>query len=232
MGNLEYRIQLKDTGPGAFGTSLIGTGGQVFVAAAGTAHKIALVDKNGASIANPQALTRGFMNFFVPDTTASVDLYIQAPGGQFKVVTGVTASGPNEIPIDTPRGQQLFKIPFSIADSVANVEQTTGFVLPVNSMVLDRLHGAGLEVTVAETAGAKTITVGTLSTLAGGSATGLINGSSTGTLGQVIGTNGGLFSSNAPALVGANPAANVISYTLVTASVAAEGFILLPVLLG
>lgn len=229
-GNFEYRIQLKDQSGGLFGTAVIAAGGQVFVAVAGTAHKQAIVDKNGAALANPLPLVRGFMNFFIPATiTAGVDLYIQAPGGQFKIATGVLPSGPNEFGIDTARPEQLFKIPFSIADSVAATEQTTGFVLPVNSMVLDRLHGAGLEVTVIETTGAKTITVGTLSSLSGGVAAGLINGSSTATLGQVIGTNGSLFSTNAPALVGANPAANVISYTLVTASVTAEGFIVLPV---
>lgn len=232
MGNIEYRMQMKDRANGQFSQSIIKAGGLVFVAVAGTAHKQALSDKNGAALTNPIVPTRGFVNFFVPDTVASVDLYIQTPDGQFSIMTGVVASGPNEILIDTDRKQQLYKIPFSIADSVAATEQSTGFTLPVNSMVLDRLHGAGLEVTVAETTGAKTITAGTLSTLSGGVAAGFINGSSTATLGQVIGTNGSLFSTNAPALVGANPAANVISYTLVTASVTAEGFILLPVVLG
>lgn len=229
VSNLHYSIQLKDSSGGSFGQAIIAAGGQVFVAVAGAAHKQAIVDVNGAALANPLVLTRGHMDFYVSNSVASVDLYIQAPGGQFKIVTGVLPSGQNDITIDTSRTEQLFKIPFSIADSVAATEQTTGFVLPVNSMVLDRLHGCGIEVTVAETAGAKTMTAGTLSTLSGGAATGLISGSSTASLGQVLGTNGSLFSTNAPALVGANAAANVISYTLVTASVAAEGFIVLPV---
>lgn len=229
VSNLHYSMQLKDSSGGTFSVAITAAGGQVFVAAAGTGHKQAIVDVNGAALANPLVLTRGHMDFYVSNSVASVDLYIQAPGGQFKVMLGVVPSGSNEIIMDTSKSEQLFKIPFSIVDSVAATEQTTGFILPVNSMVLDRLHGAGLEVTVIETAGAKTITVGTLSSLSGGVAAGLINGSSTATLGQVIGTNGSLFSTNAPALVGANPAANVLSYTLVTASVAAEGFIVLPV---
>jgi hypothetical protein len=224
-----YAIQLKD---GVLGTAIISAGGTVHVAQAGLPDKQTIYsDANGTSLANPMTPTRGFISFYTLSTVASVDLYIQAPGGQFIVLAGVTPSGPNEVAVRTDQRRQLAKIPFSIADSVAATEKDTGFVLPTNSMVLDRLHGAGLLVTTAETAGAKTITAGTLSSQSGGSASGFINGSSTASTGQVTGTNGGLFSTNAPYNSDANAATN-ISYTLVTASVAAKGFLLLPYVLN
>jgi hypothetical protein len=233
-GNYEYRIQLKDTAGGTFGTSIISAGGNVHVAKAGLPDKQPIYDKTGAVLANPLVPVRGFINFFVPVAIASVDLYIQAPGGQFKVALGVTPSGPNEIGLDTSKSEQWYKIPYSIADAVAGTEQATGFVVPDPAFFLDRLHGCGLDVTVVETAGAETINVGTAeANSAGGDSDGFIAGSSTATLGLVIGTNGTLFSTNAPATSTAIKAGNSnIVYVLVTASVAAKGFIYLPVRLG
>ena len=229
MGNVEYRIQMKDLAQEKFGQAIIAAGGNVFVATLGTAHKATLFDKNGAALTNPIIPTRGFINFFVADTIASVDLYAEAPGGQFKVVKAVVPSGPNEIGFDTSKSEHLWEIPFSIADSVAGTEKDTGFILPAHAFVLNRLHGEGILVTVIETAGAKTMLVGTLSTQSGGAASGFNNATSTATLGTVVGTDGASFSTNAPYMVDTNPAAVNVSYTLVTASVAAEGFILLPV---
>lgn len=224
-GYNHYRIQLKSA---LDKQSIITSGGTCFVAKAGTAQKETLTDKNGVSLTNPLQLTAGLIDFAVAITSATVDLYIQSPGGQFIVLKGVAPSGLNEYEVPNDNKRQTYVIPFSIVDSVAATEKDTGFALPAQAMVLNRLHGCGLNVTVPETAGVKTMTVGTLSTQAGGVAAGFINGSSTAAKGLVTGTDGSLFSTNAPYNSDANTAKN-ISYTLVTASVAAEGFIILPV---
>jgi hypothetical protein len=41
----------------------------------------------------------------------------------------------------------MYKIPFSIADAVANTEKDTGFDFPAKAIVLDRLHGLSVNVT-------------------------------------------------------------------------------------
>jgi hypothetical protein len=224
-GYNHYKIQLKDSVTGA---SLTASGGTVFVAIAGTSQKETLTDKFGNSVANPILMTAGLMDFCIPLSHLTVDLYIQTAGGHFEVVKSIGPSGNNEYPIDTEQKRQTYVIPFNIADCVAATEKDTGFVLPAHAFVLDRLHGCGVNVTTAETAGAKTLTAGTLSSQSGGVAAGFINGSSTASLGLVIGTNGSLFSSNAPYPTDEYTAKN-ISYTLVTASVAAAGFLILPV---
>jgi hypothetical protein len=230
MGNLEYRIQMKDSALAKFGAAIITAGGNVYVCKAGLPDKQPLVDKNGATLANPLTPTRGFINFFIPDTvTAGVDLYVQFPGGQFKVVKGVQPSGPNEISTDTSKSEQLMEIPFSIADTAAATESATGFVVPPNSMFLDRLHGMGLEVTVAETTGAKTVDVGTAeANAAGGDSDGFQAQDSTASLGMVIGTNGAFFSTNAPATSTALVANLNIVVVIVTAAVTTKGFALQP----
>ena len=230
-GYNRFRIQLKDL---ITKQSLIASGaagaGQVFVAIAGTPQKETLTDRFGNSLSNPLALTRGFIDFCVNIAHLTVDLYIQSPTGHFLVLKGVSPSGLNEYEIDTSNKRQMMVIPFNIGDTTAATETNTGFLKPTNSMVLDRLHGLGINVTTAETAGAKTMTAGLLSSQTGGNASGYINGSSTATLGLVIGTNGSLFSSNAPDTSSAE-VANTISYTLVSSSVAAQGFIEIPYVL-
>lgn len=230
MGNREYRIQLKDR---STATNIVTAGGTVFVTKAGLPDKATLFDKNGAALANPLTPTRGFINFFVVDTTAAVDLYIQGPSGAFLVMPGVVPSGPNEVILDQTMKRQDYKIPFSNVDAAALAETFTGFVIPVGSMVLDRLHGAGLDVTAIHTG--KTIDVGTSAAATGGgtggTANGLISASSVGTLGRVIGTNGAFFSTNAPATDTALVANLNITYTLSSTSTTAKGFIHLPVVL-
>jgi len=124
-GYLEYRIQLKDA---ATLESIITAGGVCYVAGADDPAKVTLYsDKIGTSLANPIALTRGFINFFTADTVASVDLFIEAPGGQSLVAKGITPSGPNELLVDTLSRHQVMVIPFAIADTAANTETDTGF---------------------------------------------------------------------------------------------------------
>lgn len=221
-----YRIQLKEA---ALGTAIMSSGGVCYVAKAGLPDKETLYsDANGTSLSNPIALTSGLIDFYTVSTDASVDLYILGPSGHFMVVTGVTPSGPNELTLPTNSRRQVMKIPFNIGDTTANTETDTKFALPAEAMILDRLHGCSVNVKAADSSGgSKTISVGTLSSQSGGVANGLINASSTAATGQVIGTNGSLFSTNAPAAMDANTAKN-ISYTLSASATAVKGFINLP----
>ena len=155
----EYRIQLKDAITGA---TIQSTGGVCYVAEAGGAAKVTLYDKTGASASNPSSLTRGFINFFTAETVTSVDLYILAPGGQFVVATGIVASGPNEILVDTGNRMQCMKIPFSADDFTAASENLTGFTEPTNALMLP--DPAVLVTTLDAT---ETIDLGTLSTDSG-----------------------------------------------------------------
>lgn len=226
-----YRIQLKDA---ILGTAINASGGVCYVAQAGLPDKQTIYsDANGTSLSNPIALTAGYIDFYTLSTVASVDLYIMGPNGHFLSVAGVAPSGPNELVLPTNSNRHIAKIPFSINDTAANTETDTKFAFPTTAMWLDRLHGCGLRVTVADdSAGGKTMDVGTLSSQAGGDANGLIAGSSTAATGQVIGTNGALFSSNAPAAVDVNAAAKNISYTLSASATHVKGFILLPYVLN
>lgn len=223
MGNREYRIQLKDRWTQQ---NVITAGGKVFVAQVGTPLKQTLYDKDGAALSNPITPTRGFINFFVVDTAASVDLHGMAPGGQWFDALAVVPSGPNEIVIDTAQKRHVAKIPYSYVDQTGDATETdTGFDVPDPARVLDRLHGCGLLVVAIDAT--ETIDVGILSSESGGDADGLIAAHTVGTIGLATGTNGALFSSNAPhksdAVTGKS-----ISYTLTTGADTAKGFILLP----
>lgn len=223
MGNREWRIQLKD----AFtGEAILTTGGTAFVATVGTPTKATLLDATGAALTNPIQMTKGFINFFVVDTVDTVDLYIQAPGGQFVVQLAIKPSGPNEILIDTSIKMQLYKIPFSITDAVANTEKDSGFDLPAKAWVLDRLNGMGVQVTTLDAG--QNILFGLLSSESGGDADGLSTNVSLASAILKIGVNGALYSTNAPHLTD-SVTSKSISYTLDTSTDTGKGFIVLPV---
>lgn len=227
MANREWRIQLKDR---ASGESIIAAGGKVTVCQDGSPDKQTLYDKDGAALANPVTPTRGMISFYCADTVEQVDLFIQAPGGQFVDRYDVKPSGPNEIEVDTAKREQLYKIPFSHADDAGDATETdTGYDLPASCFVLDRLNGCGL--LVVDIDATETIDVGTLTGETGADPNGLIAAHSVGTAGAVVGTNGALFSSNAPYASDAN-ASKSISYTLTAGTDTAAGFILLPVVLA
>jgi hypothetical protein len=113
---------------------------------------------------------------------------------------GVVASGNNEIPVNTSKKEQVATIPFSAVDQGGDATETdTGFDVPTPAFVMNRLHGFGLNVTVVHAG--KTIDVGlgeVHPAETGGDANGFIAGSSVATAGLVIGTDGALFSTNAP----------------------------------
>lgn len=222
MANREWRIQLKD---GFTGGAVITAGGQVQVCTAGTPDKATLYDSTGASLANPLTPTRGLISFYVVDTVATVDLYIRAPGGQFLVLTGLGPSDKAEISINSSKKEQLYIIPFSIADSTANTEKDTGFDFPDQAAVLDRLHGCSVRVTTLDSG--QNIQFGVLSTESGGAASGISTNVSLTTAVQKIAVNGSLFSSNAPFMTDSITGKS-ISYTLDTSTDTGKGFILIP----
>lgn len=174
MANREWRIQLKDR---ATDETIITAGGKVYVAQAGDPTKQTIYDKDGAALSNPFTPTRGFINFFAPDTVESVDLFILAPGGEFLVRKTVKPSGPNEFKVDTDRRDQAFVIPASITDTTAATETATGFVIPAKGMMLPRPL-----VDVHTIDATEDIDVGTLSTDSG-DADGFIDSVSVGTAG-------------------------------------------------
>lgn len=255
MANSNYfvRIQLKD----AFKQQNInGSGGVAFVCNAGTSVLATLFDQYGNALANPIQLTSGLIWFQFQASSAQeesgVDIYgITAAGHWFEYLAaaGVPSgqatgqpSGPNEILIDTSIKRMRMKIPFAIGNSgpagacAAATEFQIGLKIPVPALILDRLHGAGVLVTTAQAS--KTINVGILSTDTGGSSSGFIDGSSlapTAPSEFVIGTNGALFSTNAPypsdSETGGDANGTDLSLTLSSSTTTAQGFVLLPYML-
>ena len=220
-----WRLQLQKA---ADGSPIITSGGKAMVVSAGTAQKVALKDSNGAAASNPVSITRGQIDFWVASSTQTVDLYIMAPGGQFAVHRGVTASGPNDLFIDTIDRRQVAVIPFYHGDKAGDATETdTGFDLPDQAIVMGRKDGNSLLVKVADAA--ETIQVGTLSSESGGDADGFMTDAATsvGTAGTVMpSADGALVGSDVPYRTDAQTAKS-ISWTLTAGSDTAEGFIFL-----
>lgn len=229
-----FSIQLKDAVTGA---SIISAGGKVIVCQAGTPDKATLFsDADGTSLANPLTPTRGFIEFWTLDTLASVDLYIMSPTGHFLSISGVVASGLNEIVVPTNDRQGVMKIPFSIADTTATTETSTGIAIPATAAIQPQplLLVTAIDAT-------ETIDVGTLSTDSG-DANGFIAAVSVGTLGLAKPTLatagitlGALLFVQDSANAGDEApeqdvasAGKTITYTLTAGSDTAKGFILLP----
>ena len=250
MGLAHYSIQLQDHRSG----EIIETaGGACYVAQAGLPDKQTVKDKTGATVTNPVALTNGRIDFYVDDTVASVDLYVQGPSGHFVVAKTVKPSGPNEIMIDQGVLRQVAVIPFSVDDTTATTETDTGFDLPTNA----RIDPTGVGVRVTTVDATETIDVGLLSTESGGDANGLVAALSVATAGFVLAkptlTAGGSETYYASTTLGAllvtflagadtatdvgtheriahvgNGTAKSFSYTLTAGTDTAEGFIVIP----
>ena len=230
----KFHMQLTDRPIGAFsGPAIIGSGGMVHVSKVGSPDKATLMDANGNSLANPITLTRGSATFYTANSaTPNVDLYGIGPDGQFFRMYNVAPDAMNEIPLDRDRKNQVAVIPFSIADSVAATEKDTGFILPANALVLP---DAAILVTTLETTGAKTIDVGLLSSISGGNANGFMVAMDTS--GKVLVAAKSAATATRGALLGGSTldrgmstdaqTCRNVSYTLVTASVTAKGFIIL-----
>ncbi len=232
------KFQLYE-GIGAFprGPMITASGGVVYVAAVGDAAKQAITDEDGTSLTNPRTLTTGGTEFYVPDSVASVDLYIQAPGGQFVVRKGVVPGQEPDIAVDVSVMNQTMVIPFAIGDTTAATETDTGFDEPEHALFLPTPFLDILTVDATES-----IDVGTDSGDSG-DADGFLDVSLVSVAGLVRATLlaagqtlGGLLrvDESGGDLV---PEAHVsgsksITYTLTAGSDTAEGFIYLPYLLA
>lgn len=131
------KFQLYE-GIGAFprGPMITASGGVAYVAAVGDAAKQAITDEDGSSLTNPIALVTGGVTFNVPDSVASVDLYIMAPGGQFVVRKAVVPGQEPDIAVDVSILNQCMVIPFAIGDTTAATETDTLFDEPEDAIFL------------------------------------------------------------------------------------------------
>lgn len=219
MGLRHFKIGLQSLKSGA---SISETGGKCYVAVNAATNKATLYNADGTAKTNPLSLVNGEIEFWTLDTVPSVDLYIQAPSGHFLTAKNVAASGPTFYTIDKSVARTDMLIPFALVDTAAATETSTGFVLPLNCIVLPA--SAGLSVDVMTLEAGKTIDFGTGATVA----------ESTGTE--------NLFA-NALTLAAANPvisavtatyvvtAAHTVSYTLSSGATVAAGFLKIPLLL-
>ncbi|WOF74140.1 hypothetical protein QMT40_001787 [Parvibaculaceae bacterium PLY_AMNH_Bact1] len=235
---MSYRfgLQLMDA---TTGRAIITAGGKVFVATNGGSSKTTLTsDAEGSALTNPMTPTRGGIEFYA--SVSKVDLYILAPGGQFVVVKDVEASGPNEVSIDTSNRSQCMVVPFDIADTTADTETASGFVIPTKAGVLP---SPLVEVVTLDAT--ETIDVGTDSGDSG-DADGFVDGASVATAGLVKAT----LDNAAPTLgtklfvqdsanagddapeIDVSQAGKEITWTLSAGSDTAAGFIFLPYLLA
>lgn len=230
-----YDIQLSET---QFGGAIIAAGGKCIVCKTGTPDKETLYDPSTElAIANPLTPVRGKISFCVPVDRVAVDLYIQTPSGQFVTHRNVIPSGDNEIALHGLRREQMYVIPFSIADTAAAAETQTGIVIPLTGLIQPNPF---VRITVADAA--QTIDVGTLSSDAG-DADGFIDGVLLTTLGlakPTLATAGKTLGVLLQVQDSANagdsaPEQNIsmagkqITYTLNAATDTAKGFIYLPI---
>jgi len=216
------------------------SGGVCYVATAGASAKVAIATSASGAAAtsnNPIALTNGRVEFWTADTVDTVDLYMQAPGGQFVVAKSVSASGPNELFVDTNNRNQTMVIPFDIADTTAATETDTGFDEPASAIMLPM---PSVRVTTVDAT--ETIDVGTDSTDSGDAngylatvsvATAVVAKGTLASGGQTIGALMSADESGAGVLVpeGHVSGEKSITYTLTAGTDTAVGFIALPYLL-
>lgn len=120
------------------GKAITGSGGVVYVAQDGDARKQTIYTESGGEFSaatNPRALTNGACEFWVTDATAEIDLYIQAPGGQFAVLQNVKPEQVDDIYIDVSQKTQCAVIPFAMVDTTVT-ETDTGFDEVTNAIYL------------------------------------------------------------------------------------------------
>lgn len=233
MAQKAYEIQLEDH---ITGEVILGAGGTAMVVAQGASSKVALLNPDGSTLANPVTLSQGRIIFEVADTVTQVDIYGLAPGGQFFRLLGVKPSGPNEMAIDITSGVYRMVIPFDVADQAGdNTETDSGFDEPANALMLPQ--AAVRVVTVDAT---ETIDVGTLAADPNGFLAAIdvaVAGPIKGTListGQTLGALLSADESGAGVLVpeSKESAAASISWTLSLGADTAAGFIVLPYMLS
>jgi hypothetical protein len=164
-----YDFQLTSL---ATGVAIRAAGGVCYVASAGASAKVTITDPdNGfAALSNPVALTNGRIRFATEKAIESVDIYVLCPGGEFVILDGAAPGATPEIMVDTNQRNQVYVIPFDIADTTAATETDTGFDLPEDAFVL----GMGAGVIVDTVDATETIDVGLRAGESGGDADGFM----------------------------------------------------------
>lgn len=211
-------------------------GGLVFSTLSSPVKEL-LFNKSGVAVPNPQPLVNGGVTVYLNNLVDLCDLYVLAPSGQFVTMKQVSTDGVADVIVDRSNRQPVWVIPFSKVDYAANVETATGFKLLTSGNMSVGVD-AGIQVNTLEAA--RTISVGTLSSEGGGNATGFINAISLAAATQVNAQSAA--TTTRGALLGAGTldkgygvslqVARSISLTLNAGTVSADGFIILPVVLG
>lgn len=211
-------------------------GGMVFSTLSAPVKEL-LFNKLGVAIANPAPLLNGGATVYINNLVDLVDLYILAPSGQFITMKQVSSDGIADVICDRTNRQPVYVIPFSKVDYAAATETSTGYVLKTDGNLSVGVDAA-IQVNTLEAA--KTISVGTLSTEGGGNATGFINAISLAAATTVNAQSQATITRGA--LLGAGTldkgyavtlqVARTISLTLSAATTVADGYIILPVVLG
>lgn len=233
-GYKKFSIQLRSL---LTGEAIIAAGGKVIVCTTGTPDKATLYNPSTQlALANPITPTRGKIEFLTAETVDTVDLYIQAPGGQFRVALAMYASGPNDLDIDTDEREHMYVLPFSIDDAVANVEKATGIFLPSNAAVqpaplvrvtaADATRTLGVGVVGANTDFLAAASVATAGLVKGS----LANGAAT--LGAGLKVQDSINAGDGVPEQNISRAGSQLAYLLSAGTTTAKGFITLPVVLA
>jgi len=238
MGYSIHDFQLADH---RLDEHIIAAGGKFLVLTAGSPDRATLFDPDDsfAALTQPVDLTRGHARFATLDTVNSVDIALQAPGGQFQFLAGVKPQAFSRLRLDTGQRHQVMKIPFSFEDQLDdNTETPSGFTVPLGALMLPT---PALDVKAIDAS--ETIDVGTQGT--SNDPNGFLAALSVANLGLVRGTLddgaatiGVLLSEDESAgdLVPegddtAQADEDAISWTLSAGADTAKGYILLPYLL-
>jgi hypothetical protein len=216
------------------GLAIAASGGTAYVTAADGVAKSVIYNAAGTAISNPIQLTNGKIEFYTADALQTVDLYVMSPTGHFVVAEDIKP-GDSRIDVATWNTYQTAVIPFSIADTTATAETSTGFTIPATAEVLPfpAVYVVGTDAT-------ETIDVGTLSSASGDAdgflalasvaTAGLVKGSLTvtHTLGALLKVQDSANAGDAVPEPSTASAGKVITYTLTAGTDTATGKISIP----
>lgn len=179
-----FKFQLYELGTGR----ALSHDGYAIAMTNGSPAKVALVDENGATTANPIAIVNGEVEFFTADTVKSVDISIYTEYGYTVFLQDVLPGAVSDVFVDLSNPYQTAIVPFSINDSdvTAAAEYDTGIDLAVDAIILPQ--GLGIKVVTADDT--ETIDVGLDGTGAENDPNGLIAAASVAATGVVMASIG------------------------------------------